>query len=216
MKDPDQLVLFDPRYYMARLDDELSGLRDARRTNVRRDLDRLLKRVMSDPGGIFGYVAIDKPSPTFVGAWRIEYSASRPGYGPMLYDIAMGAVPGQGGLMPDRKSVSPLARKVWKYYYERRPDVTKRQIPKGSALPRFDDPAEPWLDCVYKATRVMGYGPLVQREIGFKQRVFAAFRKAGIDPTRFNDLDFMIEDCLVKAAGYFFIAQHRAMRRGER
>jgi len=47
-------------------------------------------------------------------------SAAIKGYGPMMYDTAL-AYAGKKGIIPDRQSVSPAARNIWKYY------ATKRQ-----------------------------------------------------------------------------------------
>lgn len=47
-------------------------------------------------------------------------SAAIKGYGPMMYDAAL-AYAGKTGIIPDRQSVSPAARNIWKYY------ATKRQ-----------------------------------------------------------------------------------------
>jgi hypothetical protein len=47
-------------------------------------------------------------------------SAAIKGYGPMMYDITL-AYAGKTGIIPDRQSVSPAARNIWKYY------ATKRQ-----------------------------------------------------------------------------------------
>lgn len=54
---------------------------------------------------------------------------TRPGWGPLLYDIAMEvATESRGGLTADRLSVSPDAQGVWNAYDKARPDVTKRQL----------------------------------------------------------------------------------------
>jgi len=62
------------------------------------------------------------------GASKIMLSGADRGYGPMLYDIALSVV-FPGSLMSDRVSVSKSAQKVWKYYFENRPDVIKRPVP---------------------------------------------------------------------------------------
>lgn len=50
-----------------------------------------------------------------------------PGFGPMLYDIAM-EMAGSRGLMSDRRTVSTDAKIVWNYYDTKRPDVQKKQM----------------------------------------------------------------------------------------
>lgn len=49
------------------------------------------------------------------------------GWGPLLYELAIEAT-GHRGLMADRREVSTAARQVWKYYYDRRGDIDKRQL----------------------------------------------------------------------------------------
>ena len=62
-------------------------------------------------------------------AWVVMDSGAVPGWGPMLYDVAMEfATLNGGGLMSDRGGVSPSARKVWAYYMNNRPDVTAHQL----------------------------------------------------------------------------------------
>ena len=62
-------------------------------------------------------------------AWVVMDSGAVPGWGPMLYDVAMEfATLNGGGLFSDRGGVSPSARKVWAYYMNNRSDVTAHQL----------------------------------------------------------------------------------------
>lgn len=64
-------------------------------------------------------------------SWTIESSEADRGWGPLLYDIAMEWVTQMGSsLAPDRGSVSPLAQKVWHYYFYRRDDVDAALLPQ--------------------------------------------------------------------------------------
>ena len=64
-----------------------------------------------------------------LGAWMISWSQASPGFGPMLYDLAMEYATAQGtGLMADRSMVSGEARKVWDYYLNNRRDVVPVQL----------------------------------------------------------------------------------------
>lgn len=65
------------------------------------------------------------------GANEVQGIAAIKGFGPLLYDIALGYVP---ALMPDRKSVSDQAAGVWQYYVNKRADVKKL---------KFDDIEDP-------------------------------------------------------------------------
>ena len=63
------------------------------------------------------------------GAWEVYHAEATQGWGPMLYDVAMEyATQNGGGLISDRNSVSPAARKVWDYYLSNRGDVTGIQM----------------------------------------------------------------------------------------
>ena len=63
------------------------------------------------------------------GAWQVGMSAASPGWGPLLYDVAMEwATLKGGGLISDREVVSTNARKVWDYYMNNRGDVTGIQM----------------------------------------------------------------------------------------
>jgi hypothetical protein len=76
------------------------------------------------------------------GAWMIGSSQAAPGWGPMLYDVAMEyATMKGGGIMADRGSVSPTARNVWDYYMNNRGDVTGIQMDdrKNTLTPEEED-----------------------------------------------------------------------------
>lgn len=87
---------------------------------------------------ILGVIAVRKKKGTQRGpAWNaheVEFSAADHGYGPLMYDIAMKF---SGGLISDRDSVSPSAKKVWNYYLTNREDVVAKP------LDDYDDPKTP-------------------------------------------------------------------------
>lgn len=63
------------------------------------------------------------------GALSVVYSRAAPGWGPMLYDVAMeAATQTGGGLTPDRKAVSNDAQNIWRYYFNNRSDVKTHQL----------------------------------------------------------------------------------------
>ena len=61
------------------------------------------------------------------------------GYGPTLYDIVLQYC-GKNGLSPDR-TVSPDARKIWEYYFNKRNDVDKKPIDNFRS-PLTEDPKD--------------------------------------------------------------------------
>lgn len=74
---------------------------------------------------IIGFIDVSRPRETKdgesdFGASTVTSSAAQRGYGPLLYDIAMAL---EGGLISDRFSVSPAAKKVWTAYKRDRGDI---------------------------------------------------------------------------------------------
>lgn len=69
------------------------------------------------------------PASGHSGAWVVDGVSAVGGFGPLIYDVAIEwcSLNG-GGLTSDRVSVSPEARGVWKYYAEKRSDVTSHQL----------------------------------------------------------------------------------------
>lgn len=58
-------------------------------------------------------------------ASTVELSAAWSGWGPFMYDVVMSL---EGGLVPDRSSVSDSARGVWRKYKDSRPDVKAKPL----------------------------------------------------------------------------------------
>ena len=73
-------------------------------------------------------------------AWTVLNSdASEAGWGPFLYDIAMElATLANAGIRSHDDTVSEDAIKVWNFYFSKRPDVTKRKLPR-KLKPKFKD-----------------------------------------------------------------------------
>lgn len=64
--------------------------------------------------------------------FTIESSRAEKGYGPLLYDITIESVTRNGGAAKsDPKVVSDDAYRVWNYYYFKRNDVQKIELPMG-------------------------------------------------------------------------------------
>tara|TARA_R110000824_G_scaffold278868_1_gene467111 strand:- start:78 stop:668 length:591 start_codon:yes stop_codon:yes gene_type:complete len=69
------------------------------------------------------------PSGPCDGAFMVTHSEAKHGWGPLLYDIAMEyATMKGGGLFADRADISAEARDVWRYYFNKRPDVAPHQL----------------------------------------------------------------------------------------
>jgi len=77
--------------------------------------------------GMIQFLYVPRYGPTY----HVNLSAAEHGYGPLLYDLALSKIY-PNFLMADRTSVSDSASSVWKYYMEKRPDVIKQLINKGT------------------------------------------------------------------------------------
>ena len=91
-------------------------------------------------------------------AFEIDLTNTRkaPGFGPLLYDIAM-ELAGENGIMADRFLVSDYAEKVWRFYFENRPDVRAVQLDRDHS-DRFtpdtkDDCNQGAFDYIYQKTQ---------------------------------------------------------------
>lgn len=75
-----------------------------------------------------GYIAIKQEKGTPYKAAEIIISYAKEGYGPAMYDIAMQYCK-KNGIFPDRRQVSPSAKKIWDYYFKnRKGDVDAKPI----------------------------------------------------------------------------------------
>ncbi len=91
-------------------------------------------------------IEIAKPRPSDTGpcgnAFVVEGSGATHGWGPLVYDVAIEYASLDGsGLVSDRGSVSPYARRVWEYYMNNRSDVTAHQLDdmKDTLTPEWED-----------------------------------------------------------------------------
>lgn len=88
---------------------------------------------------IYGFLEVRPHDGECWNAAEIAASAAKKGYGPLMYELAMSDF--ENGLMPDRSTTSPAARKVWQVYTQRS-DVSKfplddKRNPKTP--PKIDD-----------------------------------------------------------------------------
>lgn len=149
-----------PDYSTLRLLVRETLLTEAALTPERAALDGLTFRAMKTRFGHGGWTVVCYDSSGKVGAINISRSlgvgkclgafevtmsdaGKLDGLGPLLYDIAM-ELSGESGIMPDRKLVSPEARRVWRHYFERRPDVESRQL---DSIPGVITPLDDEDDC---------------------------------------------------------------------
>lgn len=107
-------------------------------------------------------------------AWEVRYTGAQKGWGIILYDLML-SIAGKQGLEPNRASVSPMARKVWDYYFtKRKSEITTKPI---------DDMDKPLtkskVDDEYVHEPFEGKEPLEQRSV--VDRVFYFKSKSSIN-----------------------------------
>lgn len=203
-KRSNDIVLYDPGFYVDKLRTTLVSYAEAPGRAMESPATKsraAANDAFAAAGGVYGYIVLSAPMKSCGGARKVKYAAARKGYGPFLYDVAM-AFSRDGGLMPDRTHVSALARRVWQRYAQR-PDVVVEPIQQKSSCPTHDDPDNPELDYVYRATRVPSQTTMLDRHFDMLQAVRDVFRDVGLPA--FADLDRSIERRLsYHAAGDFF------------
>ena len=99
------------------------------RATIQYELDTQTDRLASKSSPIQGRIGIMVAPAPCGGAWMVNAARADDGWGPLLYDVAIEWASWKGGgLIPDRRSVSKDARKVWKYYLNNRSDVESHQL----------------------------------------------------------------------------------------
>ena len=92
---------------------------------------RVLNSVRAEDGP-WGRVTFGKPMKHYGpcdGALKVGNANANPGWGPLLYDVAIEFATQIGnGLIADRESVSEDAEAVWRHYMTRRSDVESLQL----------------------------------------------------------------------------------------
>jgi len=95
-------------------------------------------RILDEDGNMVGSIRVEKRGSNQVGslnkdncldAYEVTQVATKiKGLGPLMYDIAA-ELAGEKGIMSDRFSVSPSARRIWDFYITQRTDVEIKQLP---------------------------------------------------------------------------------------
>ena len=154
---------------------------------------------------ILGTITTKKPEQPSNNAMEIKMTAAVKGFGPFLYDVVMGM---EGGLIPDRNSVSGMAKKLWSKY-QARSDVKHKKLddfedPKtpdpsdDAKVYQSDDPDDP-LNYSYTIARTPEAGELMARHedlLDLLQR-------------KFNFDDSTINGVLVGAADRYFFTRYQ-------
>jgi hypothetical protein len=78
---------------------------------------------------------------------EVKSAAAKHGYGPVIYDALLNT----GWTMPDRLSVSHEALRVWKYYANKRGDVSMKPLPAAFRVSDDDEYHDEELELVNSA-----------------------------------------------------------------
>jgi len=97
----------------------------------------------------------------------ITASVADHGYGPLMYDIAMSYVYPEA-VIPDRSSVSPSARNVWKYYFEnRKNELVIKKLPIDCGVP-WKAEKDPYLNNSYTIKQPLDFSKLIDNHLKSK------------------------------------------------
>jgi len=135
-------------------------------------------------------------------AAQIKASAAKKGMGPKLYD---GIMQWYGTLIPDRSFVSNAARGVWKYYSEKRKDVTKNSLDnvKSPKTPQKNDDCQfigdeesAFLNYSYSMGGESWLKPLQPVHVSVGKKITGELAEAGMDadPKDFDNFVYGICD----------------------
>ena len=126
-------VLYDAKALISAIDAEVVKAEKTEKIDFMKDLSdaerqSAINEILMDElrGQIYAIINLrDDARGNAYDTKMVGSSAARKGYGPLIYDIAMAQA---GGIMPDRRSVSDDAHRVWDYYQKNRGDVEAKQI----------------------------------------------------------------------------------------
>jgi hypothetical protein len=95
--------------------------------------EELINLFISESMNLHGYIVFgsrkQKEKKCYDSYTIYETGLTKDGWGPLLYDLALEySTMLSNGLTPDRNVVSPSAYRIWKNYFENRPDVAKLQL----------------------------------------------------------------------------------------
>lgn len=148
--DEDSITLYDP-LFLKRIVIESERLNQSVKKNGGVDNSHISLGYAS----IYGFLHVTDEDTHF----RVSGSASRNGYGPMLYDIAMSRC-GKKGLTPDNY-VSEQAQEIWFHYFFKRKNEVKTKRRETS---RFKNKA---LSSIYTMNNRKTYKSMIRNHIEF-------------------------------------------------
>lgn len=198
-------VLYDTNYYLSQLkklksEDDNLKFEDA-------------ERVFEDPAGVVGVIFTDSDAAPCYHSATVAQSAASEGFGPLIYDIAMSYSPDKT-LSPDRDSVTPGAYEVWKYYYHKRNDVSKKKFdnvknpitpPEEDDCEVFSDPKRYELNFAYSKQSSTNISGLVSNHNDLMDQLPEIVGKQ-------MDFNKPIKEALLTAANEYFSGKYKSQR----
>lgn len=152
----------------------------------------------SIPNPVFGMIRVEMSKE--YDSWVVQNSAAEKGYGPLMYDIAF-SFAGEKGLTPDRHSIRPAAKNVWKHLFLKRSsefDITPLKYSTERNQLRYSNQSdvkqhsygndeERYLDSkyVWKQSNRKDLGPMFQKNRQLLNMLKSTTEKKKIDPERF-------------------------------
>jgi len=144
----------------------------------------------SIPNPVFGMIRIAINAE--YNAWVVQNSAAEKGYGPLMYDIAF-SFAGEKGMTPDRDSVRPAAKNVWKHILLKRPNefeitpLKNTWNDQGVEHHSYNDENQKYLDSkyVWKQSNRKDFGPMFQKNRQTLSYLKTLDVKHKIDPEEF-------------------------------
>ena len=120
-----------------------------------------------------GFLDVQDPSQQCGNVYKVAEVLAKRGYGPLLYDIALtyARLDGMDGVIPDRRSVSPAALNIWKYYATQRRDVTRKPIEVSQACKEYPEEV---LNYVYSIQRPVDLGSMLRLHKQLAKKALAA------------------------------------------
>lgn len=148
----------------------------------------------------------------------VGLSASKQGYGPMLYDIGMyySAAAGRDGMTPDRSAVSKEAEAVWNGMF-RRPDIEKKQfvrrspdksVPEDPYACRLHPPSRPALNYAYRKTSSINPEIFVRKHNEILSIISTLFRNEALG----KEARFYMKEALITASDKLFSYMYTSPR----
>jgi hypothetical protein len=169
---------------------------------------------LKEPQYVLGVLNVEPSQEPCNGAVEVTSSAADDSFGPLLYDIAMSYSP-NSAIMPDRRSVSDRAARVWQRYATARGDVEVRPL-DDIANPQTPPPED---DCKFQKNSNLNFSvhgdpnhkvtPLILAHERFLTSLWRAFQSEVPDTQLdFDEFREKVHDSLDFASVRYFAGKY--------